>query len=207
MAASSRRRPRIVGRASRARGRWRACSSVALLGAAVLLITPAPGAAAGTWLRPVPGRVVRPFDYSAARAFTGGAHRGADLAAAAGDPVRAACGGRVLYAAAVARLGRVVTVLCGAHRVTYLPLATVAVHRGATLSRGAGIGTVAAGHEGLHVGVRRAGSRWGYEDPLARMSGDAPARPAVRHRRRASGAIGGEWRPDRSPASVGRARA
>src|SRR3954454_19511647 len=57
-----------------------------------------------------------------------------------------ACGGRVLHAGAVADLGRVVTVLCGTRRVTYLPLATLTVRAGAAVFRGARIGTVAAGH-------------------------------------------------------------
>jgi len=145
--------------------------------AAVLLAAP-PTVMAG-WLRPVPGELVRPFDYAAARPFLPDAHRGVDLAAEPGTAVRAACGGRVLHAGAVADLGRVVTVLCGTRRVTYLPLATLTVDAGDPVYRGARIGTVAAGHGGLHVGVRRARSRWAYEDPLARMGGDGPASPVV----------------------------
>jgi hypothetical protein len=145
--------------------------------AAVLLAAPPPVMAA--WLRPVPGEVVRPFDYATARPFLPHAHRGVDLAAEPGAAVRAACGGRVLHAGEVADLGRVVTVLCGTRRVTYLPLATLTVRAGDPVHRGARIGTVAAGHGGLHVGMRRAGSRWAYEDPLARMGDDAPASPVA----------------------------
>ena len=42
---------------------------------------------------PVPGDVARGFSY-AGDPFAAGHHRGVDLAARAGEPVRAACGGR-----------------------------------------------------------------------------------------------------------------
>ena len=154
---------------------------------------PVAGAAAA-WLRPVPGDVVRPFDYAAARPFASGLHRGADLASQPGAMVRAACAGHVLHAGAVAAHGGVVTVACGARRVTYLPLKAIAVRTGSPVARGAAIGTVAAGHNGLHVGVRRARDRFGYEDPMARIGegvGPAPglfSRPPVPARPRAPGA-------------------
>ena len=66
-----------------------------------------------------------------ARPFRAGWHRGADFAAAPGVAVRAACSGRVAWA------GRdVVTVRCGGYRVTHLPLASVAVARGARVRAG-----------------------------------------------------------------------
>jgi peptidase M23-like protein len=134
---------------------------------------------------PVPGEVTRGFDPG--RPYEGGRHRGVDFTAAPGTPVRAACSGRVVFAGRIAGDG-IVTVRCGPWRVTHMPLATIAA-RG-VVARGAVIGTVAGSpaHEGLHLGVRRDGTRFGYVDPLRFMA--APTRPvplgrAPRARRRA----------------------
>jgi len=132
-------------------------------------------AVAERWLRPVPGEVARSFSYAHATPFAAGAHRGADLAARPGTPVRSACSGTVMYAGAVAGQGRVVSVRCGPRRVSYLPLARVVVRAGAAIGAGAPLGTVAAGHGGLHLGVRRASDRFAYEDPLALIA--PPGRP------------------------------
>src|SRR3954468_4415491 len=94
-----------------------------------LLVVAAPAALAAEpgWVRPVPGDVVRPFDYAEGDPFARGRHRGADLAAAPGAPVRSACGGRVAFAGRVPGGGHAVTVACGRWRVSHLPLAAVAV--------------------------------------------------------------------------------
>jgi murein DD-endopeptidase MepM/ murein hydrolase activator NlpD len=162
---------------------------------AVVLEAPAPADSARSWLRPVPGDVVRPFDYTRERAFVAGAHRGVDLAAESGATVRAACAGDVVHARPVARRGKVVTVRCGAYRVTYLPLATVRAHAGTRIARRAPIGTVGPGHGGLHVGVRRAGDRFAYEDPLSRFGADDRLPPPVAVR-------GTRIRATRPPAAV-----
>jgi hypothetical protein len=118
------------------------------------------------WLWPVEGQPVRGFDLGA-NPFEGGRHRGVDLAAAPGDPVRSACAGRVAFAGQVADAGRVVSVVCGRWRVTYLPLRSIAVRPRARVARGSRLGTTGVGrHRGLHVGVRREGNRFGYVDPL-----------------------------------------
>jgi len=136
-----------------------------------------PPAVAGRWQRPVPGEVTRAFSYSPAAPFVAGAHRGADFAARQGEPVRAACDGVVVHAGGSPG-GRVVTLRCGGRRVTHLPLARMMVRRGARVRAGAPIGTVAAGHGGLHLGVRRAADPFGYEDPLALLPAPSPRRPA-----------------------------
>ena len=69
-----------------------AIRAAALVAAAALLAIAAP---AHAWLRPVPGAVARGFAYSPAAPFAAGRHRGADFAARPGEPVRAACTGRV----------------------------------------------------------------------------------------------------------------
>ena len=133
-----------------------------LLAAALLVLVP-----------PVQGPVVRAFDFSGP--FRAG-HRGADLAAPPGAPVRAPCAGSVAFAGPAASNGRVVTLLCGRWRVTHLPLAEIAVREGARVEVGEPLGTVGAGavHTGLHLGVRRAGSRSGYVDPLRFLGRAAP---------------------------------
>jgi murein DD-endopeptidase MepM/ murein hydrolase activator NlpD len=146
--------------------------------AAVLVPLAVPSAAlAERWLRPVPGEVARSFSYARATPFAAGAHRGADLAARAGAPVRSACAGTVVHAGPVAGQGRVVSVRCGSRRVSYLPLARVTVRAGAPMRAGTKIGTVAAGHGGLHLGVRREDDRFAYEDPIALLSAREPPAP------------------------------
>ena len=149
-----------------------------VLMAAVLAPPAVPSAAqAERWLRPVPGDVARPFSYSRAAPFTPGAHRGVDLAAPPGRRVRAACGGTVVHAGPVAGRGAVVSIRCGRRRVSHLPLASVAVRAGTAIAAGTPIGTVAPGHGGLHVGVRREGDPFAYEDPMPLLTRPGPARP------------------------------
>jgi Peptidase family M23 len=126
---------------------------------------------------PVPGEVTRGFDPG--RPYEGGRHRGVDLAAAPGAPVRAACAGPVVFAGRIAGDG-IVTLRCGPWRVTHMPLATIAA-RG-VVARGAVIGTVSASsrHAGLHLGVRRDGTRFGYVDPLRLMAMRTPPAPLGR---------------------------
>ena len=158
---------------------------------------PAPAharSAVSGWRAPVGGELVRGFD-AGRDPFSGGAHRGIDLSARPGARVGATCAGRVAFAGPVARL-RVVTVTCGSWRVTHLPLAELAVAAGDAVRTGQKLGTVAAStdHAGLHLGVRRAGNRFGYVDPwslLDRSAGD-PGEPGTVPARR--------WRP------AGRAR-
>lgn len=156
----------------------RIAACVAAAACALLVAVLAPAAAAGgRWLRPVDGEVARAFSYTRADPFAAGAHRGVDLAAAPGAAVRAACAGRVVHAGAVAGREQVVSLSCGERRVSFLPLAVVAVRAGDRVSAGAPIGTVAPGHGGLHVGVRRERDRFGYEDPLEQLAGSR--RPSV----------------------------
>jgi hypothetical protein len=121
---------------------------------------------------PVAGPVERGFDPG--RPFEAGRHRGVDFAAAPGTPVRAACSGPVVFAGRIAGDG-IVTLRCRRWRVTHMPLATIS-ERG-HVRRGAPVGTVAASseHAGLHLGVRRDGTRFGYADPLRFLA--APGSP------------------------------
>jgi hypothetical protein len=136
--------------------------------AALLAATTAAAPAHAAWRLPVEAPVTRAFDLGE-DPFEGGRHRGVDLAARTGEPVRAPCAGEAVVAGRVGTSGRVVTLRCGAWRVSHMPLGTIAVRRGERVERGAAIGTAAWSreHAGLHLGVRREGDPFGYEDPLA----------------------------------------
>ncbi|ASO19325.1 Murein hydrolase activator NlpD precursor [Actinoalloteichus hoggarensis] len=110
--------------------------------------------------------VVRAFDPPPHHYGPG--HRGVDLAAAPGEPVRAAGSGRVRHAGPVA--GRpVVSIQHAAGLITsYEPVEPI-LTTGDPVSAGQPIGTVTSGHPGctsetcLHWGARRDGV---YIDPL-----------------------------------------
>jgi hypothetical protein len=130
--------------------------------AAVAVDGPAPGA----WARPVAGAVSRPFVQP--RSHYGAGHRGVDFVAPAGTPVRAANSGVVAFAGNVAGTLHVVVSHAGGLRTSSSFLATIAVHRGDRVTRGAVLGT-AGGGVGEHAGVLHFGLRVGerYVDPMA----------------------------------------
>lgn len=126
---------------------------------------PAAPPACAAWLPPVEGPVVKPFQ---APAFAyGPGHRGIDLAAPPGTPVRAAGDGVVSFAGSVAGSLHVVVAHDGDLRTTYAFLAGANVRTGERVARGQVVGAVGNGgpeHEagGLHFGLRL-GDR--YLDP------------------------------------------
>ena len=139
---------------------------VGLLVVALFAPAAAPAAAAGEWVRPVPGAVVRPFDPPASR--FGAGHLGVDFAAAAGTPVVSAGPGVVAFAGTVARTKHVVVAHAGNLRTSYSFLASIAVRRGQTMRAGQVVGTaggVGQGHDGrvVHVGLRDGDT---YLDPM-----------------------------------------
>ena len=133
---------------------------LALLVLSALLALGVPTAAAGpAWTWPVPGAPQVTRDFAPGPTPYSPGHRGADLPAPAGSPVRAASAGRVTYAGLLAGRG-VVVVTHGALRTTYEPVVAV-VRAGEQVDAGAVLGTLAAGHAGcpaeacLHWGLRR----------------------------------------------------
>jgi hypothetical protein len=137
---------------------------------------------------PVAGDVTRTFAYDG-DPFAAGHHRGIDLAAAPGTPVRAACSGRVTFAGRAGANGRAVTIRCGRFSVTHLPLRAAAVRAGERVVAGARVGSAARGrgHKGLHLGVRRAADPLGYVDPAPLLQSapppSSPAGPRAKPRR------------------------
>ncbi|MEU6195430.1 M23 family metallopeptidase [Streptomyces sp. NPDC047061] len=99
----------------------------------------------------------------------GPGHRGVDVGASAGEPVRAVAAGRVSYAGRVAGRGVVSVLLTGTDlRTTYEPV-TATVKKGQVVAAGEVVGTVEPG--GVHCGARSC-VHWGllrgdvYLDPL-----------------------------------------
>jgi Peptidase family M23 len=139
--------------------------------AAVLVSAPA---ARADWVWPVQGEVITPY-RNGDDPYAGGQHRGIDIAAAIGTPVVAAAGGQVRFAGTAGSSGLTVSIrtVDGLFDTSYLHLSSTAVHKGDQVSAGDRLGAVgmtgkrsaAAPH--LHFGVRDAGTRHGYHDPLA----------------------------------------
>jgi murein DD-endopeptidase MepM/ murein hydrolase activator NlpD len=126
---------------------------------------PAPVAGFGWPLDGTPS-VVRRFDPPPEPWLAG--HRGVDLAASPGDPVRAAGAGVVAFAGMVAGRGVVSVDHPNGLRTTYEPV-DASVAAGAAVARGTPLGVVVPGHAGcpaaacLHWGLRRGDT---YLDPL-----------------------------------------
>jgi hypothetical protein len=115
------------------------------------------GAAASVWLiPPLDAPISARFD--APSSDYGPGHRGIDYAAPTGTKVRAAGGGRVTFAGAVAGIDAVTIDHGGGLESTYSDLAGVFVKEGATVGQGAWLGTAGKAHRhsepGLHFGVK-----------------------------------------------------
>jgi Peptidase family M23 len=171
-------------------GSRKAGHAAAAVALGTLLVISTAGEARGSpgWNWPVKGGVITPYSNDDANPYAGGLHRGIDIAAAVGTPVRAARAGHVTYAGALGYSGLTVAVrTVDGYLTSYLHLSAVAVRRGETVGRGARLGE--AGTTGrrsraephLHFGVRRAGAEHHYVDPLSLLPplpGTPPAAPA-----------------------------
>ena len=161
-------------------------SFIYALGVSLLLSFPSSAVGAGDWVWPVRGEVIGPY-RNGVDPYAGGQHRGIDIAAPVGRPVATPTGGRVTFAGTAGSSGLTVSVRTGDGRydTSYLHLSSVSVREGEGVSRGERLGAVgttgrrstAAPH--LHFGVREAGSRHAYRDPLSFLApigpgGEAP---------------------------------
>ncbi len=174
---------------------------LALLSALLLV---APAAHAGSWQRPVEGAPLRSFSLGP-NPYAGGQHRGVDLAAAPGAPVRSACAGRVSFAGRVPGGGLTVSVRCGRHVATYQQLGAIAVRRGRAVVPGMPVGAAGRSIDArtrrahVHLGVRVA-ANGRYIDPLDLIGAARPAVPPLPPARLPRGAP-----PGRPPAAGPRA--
>ncbi|MEV4707672.1 M23 family metallopeptidase [Actinoplanes sp. NPDC049316] len=121
---------------------------------------------AATW--PVAGpHVTRRFDPPPQPWQAG--HRGVDLEAPPGTPVRAAAAGTIVFIGRIAGRGVVSIAHPGGLRTTYEPVSAAPLHIGDPVPAGEQIGTLSPGHLGcpsqacLHWGLRRGAD---YLDPL-----------------------------------------
>jgi Peptidase family M23 len=168
----------------------RSLITTTLLALAALVAFP-PSAAASGWTWPVRGEVITPY-RNGGDPYASGQHRGIDIAAPEGAAVGAATAGTVTFAGRAGHSGLTVNVRAagGALDVSYLHLSSVTVARGEHVETGQRLGAVGttgtrstdAPH--LHLGVREAGSRHAYRDPLDFLPppggpGSAPEPPAL----------------------------
>jgi peptidase M23-like protein len=150
----------------------------------ILLVVPLAGAppALAAWSWPLPGEVITPY-RNGSDPYAGGQHRGIDIAGGVGDPVRAAEGGIVSFAGTAGSSGLTLTVRTadGRFDTSYLHLSAIGVREGDQVAAGDRLGAVgvsgrrSAERPHLHFGVREAGTRHAYRDPLSLL----PARPAA----------------------------
>jgi Peptidase family M23 len=155
-------------------------ASATALFASLLL---APPAWAG-WVWPLRGEVITPY-RNGSDPYASGQHRGIDIAGPAGATVVAAAGGEVRFSGIAGSSGLTVSVRTGDGRydTSYLHLSSTAVREGDRVAAGERIGSVgttgarsaAAPH--LHFGVRDAGSRHAYHDPLGFLPPSTPPQP------------------------------
>src|SRR5688572_28670552 len=133
-----------------------------------------PAQARGAWVWPLRGEVIEHY-RNGTDPYAAGQHRGIDIAGGVGGPVVAATGGDVRFAGTAGSSGLTVSVRTddGRFDTSYLHLSAAAVREGQRVKTGERIGTVGASgvrsseRPHLHFGVRDAGSRHAYHDPLA----------------------------------------
>jgi hypothetical protein len=133
----------------------------------------APGAARAEWVWPLGGELITTY-RNGADPYAGGQHRGIDIAGPVGARVVAASGGEVRFAGAAGSSGLTISVRTGDGRfdTSYLHLSTISVRAGQQVSTGEPLGAVgttgsrSASGPHLHFGVREAGTRHAYRNPL-----------------------------------------
>lgn len=132
------------------------------------------------------GEVVTPYRNGSDR-YAAGQHRGLDVAAPAGSPVRAIVDGRVSFSGKLPDGGQTITLRTsdGSYLISFLHLASRALARGDAVEAGALIG--ASGTTGkrsieqphLHLSVRRTSDR-AYLDPMTLLGAQRlPEAPAA----------------------------
>jgi murein DD-endopeptidase MepM/ murein hydrolase activator NlpD len=139
---------------------------IAIVLGLLALTLPAPARAAGTWVWPVTGPVIRGYDPPDDPYGSG--HRGIDIAAPVGTPVRAVDAGTVTFAGKVGGELFVTIHHDGGLASTYSWLSAAQVRKGDAVTRGQIVGLSGDGHPGspvahLHLGAKLDGA---YVDPM-----------------------------------------
>ena len=123
------------------------------------------------WAWPVDGPVLRPFVLGD-DPYAGGQHRGVDIGAPAGTPVRAPAAGTVSFAGTVPTGGKTITIrTADGYAVTLQRLGSTSVSAGLAVGEGDVVGSVGAGNRAVRLPGRPQGRRAGR----LRRSARAPA--------------------------------
>src|SRR3954447_7461319 len=124
------------------------------------------------WAWPVDGPVLRPF-VLVDDPYAGGQHRGIDIGAPAGAPVRAPAAGTISFAGTVPTGGKTITIrTADGYAVTLLHLGSLGVAAGEPGDEGVPVGPAAASGAPaystpyVYLGVRTASDPNGYLDPV-----------------------------------------
>ena len=164
-------------------GRPRSRALVSVLALLVLAVVSPPEArAAGSWTWPVEGEVLTAY-RNGDDPYAAGQHRGIDIGAPIGADVRAATAGTVTFAGTAGSSGLTVSVRTADDRfdTAYLHLDSTDVNAGDAVEAGDVLGSVGtSGRRSIdaphvHFGVRDAGERHAYRDPLLFLG--APGAP------------------------------
>lgn len=154
-----------------------------VLTAAVSLVALVVAETGSAWTWPVSGDVLRPFVLGS-DPYAAGQHRGADIGAGSGEPVRAPAAGTVSFAGTVPGSGRTVTIqTADGYAVTLTHLGSVDVAQDDVVEEGAMIGLAGSSGEVehsstyVHLGIRTAAMAEGYLDPLAFLPPRVPQAP------------------------------
>ena len=152
-------------------------TTAAALLAFLVLVPPAWAA----WVWPLRGEVITPYS-NGSDPYASGQHRGIDIAGETGQPVVAAASGTVRFAGTAGSSGVTVSIrTLDGFDTSYLHLSSASVREGQSVQAGEQIGDVgtsgtrSAERPHLHFGVREAGSRHAYRDPLAFLPAGPPA--------------------------------
>jgi hypothetical protein len=134
------------------------------------------------WVWPLHGEVITPYS-NGDDPYASGQHRGIDIAGETGQPVVAAASGSVRFAGTAGSSGVTVGIrTLDGFDTSYLHLSSVSVREGQSVQTGERIGAVGTSgtrsveRPHLHFGVRDAGSRHAYRDPLAFLPAAPPTR-------------------------------
>jgi hypothetical protein len=152
--------------------------------ALVFLALASPAWAAWVW--PLSGEVITPYS-NGDDPYASGQHRGIDIAGETGQPVAAAAAGSVRFAGTAGSSGLTVSIrTLDGFDTSYLHLSSASVREGESVTAGERIGAVGTSgtrsteRAHLHFGVREAGSRHAYRDPLAFLPALPPAAESPR---------------------------
>jgi pyruvate/2-oxoglutarate dehydrogenase complex dihydrolipoamide acyltransferase (E2) component len=128
---------------------------------------------ASAWTWPVAGPVLRPFSFDQAHPYAAGQHRGIDVGAPSGSPVRAPAQGVVSFAGTVPTGGKTVSIQTPfGYTGTLVHLGSIGVTRGEHVDEGSVVGTVGPsgtaepGEPYVYFGLRTTSDEQGYVDPL-----------------------------------------